>query len=157
MGRVNSNSPLAASDTAPDEGTISLRRIERLRGSLPGKDSLIDELIDLFVSDLPGRLAAITQAIQCADARALLLHAHALRGGAANFGACRLDELCEKLEEIGERGVLGEAPAMLDGLERASVEVRDALLALKSKRPAESAPAAARRAQKSSGSSRKLW
>jgi HPt (histidine-containing phosphotransfer) domain-containing protein len=154
---VNSNSPRVASNTAPDEGTIGLRRIERLRGSLPGKDSLIDELIDLFVSDLPGRLAAITQAIQCADAPALLLHAHGLRGGAANFGACRLDELCEKLEEIGERGVLGEAPAMLDGLERASVEVRDALLALKSKRPAESAPATARRAYKSSGSSRKLW
>jgi len=63
---------------------VSLSRIERLRGSLPGKDSLIDELIDLFVADLPGRLAAITQAVQHADARALLLHAHALRGGAAN-------------------------------------------------------------------------
>ena len=142
MGRVNSNSPRAASDTAPDEGTISLPRIERLRGSLPGRDSLIDELIDLFVSDLPERLAAITQAVQCADARALMLHAHALRGGAANFGACCLDELCEKLEEIAERGVLGAAPAMLDGLERASLEVRDALLALKSKHPA--VPAGAR-------------
>lgn len=138
---------------------VSLSRIERLRGSLPGKDSLIDELIDLFVADLPGRLAAITQAVQCADARALLLHAHALRGGAANFGACGLDDLCEKLEEIGERGALGEAPEMLDGLERASVEVRDVLLALKSKRPAEpaGAHATARHAQKSSGSSRKLW
>jgi HPt (histidine-containing phosphotransfer) domain-containing protein len=142
VDRVNSNSPRAASDTAPDEGTISLPRIKRLRGSLPGKDSLIDELIDLFVSDLPGRLAAITQAVQSADARALMLHAHALRGGAANFGACRLDELCEKLEEIAERGVLGEAPAMLDGLERASLEVRDALLALMSKHPA--VPAGAR-------------
>jgi HPt (histidine-containing phosphotransfer) domain-containing protein len=142
VDRVNSNSPRAASDTAPDEGTISLPRIKRLRGSLPGKDSLIDELIDLFVSDLPGRLAAITQAVQSADARALMLHAHALRGGAANFGACRLDELCEKLEEIARLGVLGEAPAMLDGLEHASLEVRDALLALKSKHPA--VPAGAR-------------
>jgi histidine phosphotransfer protein HptB len=108
---------------------------------LPGKDSLIDELIDLFVADLPVRLAAITQAIRCDDAQALLLHAHALRGAAANF-ACRLDELCENLEEIGKRGVLGEAPAILDALERASVEVRDALLTLKSKNPA--APANSR-------------
>ena len=83
---------------------------------MPGKDALIDELIDLFVADLPRRLGAITQAIERADAPALALQAHALRGGAANFGAGRLDELCGKLEEIGVRGTLAEAAAMLDEL-----------------------------------------
>ena len=180
MSRGNSNSSRATSGATPEtgeekvteqtteqiteqitddgpvsEGTVSRARIDRLRNSMPGKDALIDELIDLFVADLPRRLGAITQAIERADAPALALQAHALRGGAANFGAGRLDELCGKLEEIGVRGTLAQAPAMLDALERESARVRDALAALKSQHPA-TPPAARRGAQKSSGSSRKL-
>lgn len=117
-------------------GTISLARLDRLRNSMPGKDSLLDELIDLFVSDLPKRLNAIALALQCADAAGkmnLALQAHALRGSAAIFGASRLDELCGKLEEIGVSGALAEAPALLDKVGRESARVRDALLELKSK------------------------
>jgi len=145
MSRANSNSSRATSQAAPQtapeqytakgavcESAISLARIDRLRNSMPGKESLIDELIDLFVCDLPKRLSAIAQAVEHADASALTLQAHALRGGAANFGASHLDELCGKLEEIGVRSALIEAPGMLDRLERESARVRDALLALKS-------------------------
>jgi len=117
------------------ESTVSLARIDRLRNSMPGKDSLLDELIDLFVSDLPKRLNAITQAIERADAPSkmnLALQAHALRGSAAIFGAGRLDELCGQLEKIGVDGALAEAPAMLEELGRESARVRAALLALKS-------------------------
>jgi HPt (histidine-containing phosphotransfer) domain-containing protein len=177
MSRANSNSSRATSgatletdeekvteeqiteqttDDGPlSEGSVSLARIDRLRYSMPGKDALVDELIDLFLADLPRRLGAITQAIERADAPALALQAHALRGGAANFGAGRLDELCGKLEEIGVRGTLAQAPAMLDALERESARVRDALLTLRSQHPA-TPPGARRGAQKSSGSSRKL-
>ena len=69
-----------------DDGVVSLARIDRLRNSIPGKDYLLDELIDLFISDLPTRLNAIAQAVERADAAALALHAHTLRGSAANFG-----------------------------------------------------------------------
>lgn len=154
------NSSRAISDAAPEKGTdegtdqgtdegavrgpVSLARIDRLRNSMPGKDSLVGELIDLFVLDLPKRLNAITQAVDRADAPgklSLALQAHALRGSAAIFGASRLDELCGKLEEIGIRGAFAEALAMLDELRRESAQVRDALLALKSEHPA--APACA--------------
>jgi len=126
---------------------VSLARIDRLRNLLPGKDSLLDELIDLFVSDLPKRLNAITEAIEHADAKALALQAHALRGSAANFGASRLDELCGKLEELGVDGALAGTPTMLNELGREGAQVRDALLALKSKPLATTAGAssAARR------------
>ena len=103
---------------------------------MPGKVSLVDELIDLFVSDLPKRLNAIAQAVEHADAPGkmnLALHAHALRGSAAVFGASRLDELCGKLEEIGMGGDLAQASAMLSELRRESAQVREALLGLKSK------------------------
>jgi hypothetical protein len=57
--------------------TVSLARIDRLRNSMPGKDTLIDELIDLFVADLPKRLGAITHAVERGNAPALVLEAHA--------------------------------------------------------------------------------
>jgi HPt (histidine-containing phosphotransfer) domain-containing protein len=113
------------------EGTVSRARINRLRNSMPGKDALIDELIDLFVADLWKRLGAIAHAVERADAPALALQAHALRGGAANFGASRLDELCAKIEEAGVRGRFAETPAMLEEVRRESARVRDVLLTLK--------------------------
>jgi HPt (histidine-containing phosphotransfer) domain-containing protein len=132
------------------EGAVNLARIERLRSSLPGKDSLIDELIDLFVADLPQRLNAIAQAVDSIDGPALALQAHALRGSAANFGARRLDELCAKLEELGACGALAGASAMLDQLGRESAQVCDALLALKSQHLATptDAPAPAARSRR---------
>jgi HPt (histidine-containing phosphotransfer) domain-containing protein len=163
MSRANSNSSRASLGAASETGkekvveqvtdksvsagtlsagaiskeTVSLARIDRLRNSMPGKDTLIDELIDLFVADLPKRLGAITHAVERGDAPALALQAHALRGGAANFGASRLDELCAMLEEAGAHARLAEAPAMLDEVSRESARVLDALLALKSGRSIE--------------------
>ena len=118
-----------------NEGTVSRARIDRLRNSMPGNDALIDELIDLFVADLPKRLGAIAHAVERADAPALALQAHALRGGAANFGASRLDELCAKIEEAGVRGRFAETPAMLEEVTRESARVRDTLLTFKSQQP----------------------
>jgi histidine phosphotransfer protein HptB len=148
MSRANSNSSRASVDAPSGTGkekvaeqvtdkatvsaetigeeTVSRARIDRLRNSMPGRDALIDELIDLFVADLPKRLGAITHAVERADASALALPAHALRGCAANFGASRLDELCAKLEEVGARGTLAEAPAMLDEVGREKPRVRRA-------------------------------
>ena len=140
FGENTGGESTGAEDTGVEDtggvGTISLARIDRLRNSMPGKVSLVDELIDLFVSDLPKRLNAIAQAVERADAPGklnLALQAHALRGSAAVFGASRLDELCGKLEEIGMGGALAEAPAMLNELRRESAQVREALLGLKSK------------------------
>ncbi len=130
LAQVTDGGPANAG--ASGEGTVSRARIDRLRNSMPGKDAFIDELIDLFVADLPKRLGAITLAVERADAPALALQAHALRGGAANFGASRFDELCGKLEEVGIGRVLAQAPAMLDEVSREGARVREALLTLKS-------------------------
>ncbi len=112
-----------------DAAPISRARIERLRDSLAGKDAALAELIDLFLGDLPRRIAAITAAAEQADAAALALHAHALRSGAGNFGASVLDRVCEQLEQDARRGALGDARAALAELVSQSERVRRALLA----------------------------
>lgn len=120
-----------AFDAAAD--SIGLSRIQRLRDSLDGKNAALAELIDLFLADLSLRTAAIAAALQRGDAAALALHAHALRGGAGNFGAARLDDLCERLERTGLSGVLDEARSILAGLGPEGERVRRALMAVKSK------------------------
>ena len=116
MTPANSSNSRAEPGTAEaaDAEVISRVRIDRLRRSMPGKKSVIGEMIDLFVADLPVWLGEICEAIDRADARGLALQAHALRGSAGNFGAARLDDLCGALEELGAGGALAGARAMLD-------------------------------------------
>ena len=75
--QVTDKGPIGAGTIG--EGTVSRARIDRLRNSMPGKDALIDELIDLFVADLPKRLGAIAHAVERADAPALALQASSAR------------------------------------------------------------------------------
>lgn len=146
----------AAGDGAGGQA-ISRARIDRLRASMPGRESVVEELIAAFLADLPRRLGAIAQAIGRGDGRALALNAHALRGGAANFGAARLDDLCGGLEEAGARGALESAPALLEEIERESGRVREALAARHAHHAADCVDGAGAHggaAQKSSGNSR---
>lgn len=119
-------------DVLAAQEMLDLAKIQRLRDSMPDKESLIDELIDLFLADLPGRLAAIADAVKRVDAPALALEAHALRSGSGNFGATRLDDLCGRMEQMGKSGVLDAVGAMLDELDLEAQRVHDALLAIKS-------------------------
>lgn len=136
MNHPNHNS-LAGPTTAEsdDAAAVSMARIQRVRDSFRGGDAVLTELIDLFLADLPRRTAAIAAAIENADAAALALHAHALRGGAANFGADRLGDLCGRLEEMGRRGAFGETAPALEQLRPASESVRHALFAIRSNLP----------------------
>jgi len=137
MSPENSDGPRAgpareaASAACHKEEAIGRARIERLRASMPGRKSILEELIALFLADLPRRLGAIEHAIAHADCAALVLNAHALRGGAANFGAASLDELCGRLEDAGACGALEAAPPLLAAIQCESARVREALAALR--------------------------
>jgi HPt (histidine-containing phosphotransfer) domain-containing protein len=128
----HNNRPPETPASSSEAGPISLVRIQRMRDSLSGRDAALVELIDIFLADLPRRTAAIAAAVERADAAALALHAHSLRGGGANFGAARLDDLCGRLEEMGQRGALDKARPALEQLTSAGESVRRALLAIRS-------------------------
>jgi HPt (histidine-containing phosphotransfer) domain-containing protein len=117
-------------DIVEESAVVDLARIDRLRASMPGKPSILAELVALFLKDLPLRLNAIGDAIARSDPAALALEAHALRGGSANFGARRLDRLCGDLEETGLRGALDAGTAIFAAVRCEATRVREALLAL---------------------------
>ena len=68
-----------------------------------------DELLQTFLKDATQLLAATSRAAKAGDRAALERAAHTLKSKGAAFGAVRLSQLCQELEQIGKQGNLGEA------------------------------------------------
>ena len=86
-------------------GSIDAEVIESLK-ELGGEDDpgLFQELVDVFLTDTPPRLEAMTEAVANGDAEALMTAAHSLKSSAANMGALHLSALCRQLEAQGREG-----------------------------------------------------
>jgi len=94
-----------------------------------GQPDLVTELIDVFLEDLPGRLAAVRSAVDLRDPKAIRSAAHALKGAAASIGAARLAAACATLEALGRAGDHEGAPELVAPIERAAAEVAPLLIA----------------------------
>jgi len=90
---------------------------------------LLGDVAGMFLSDSPRMVAAVRAAAAAADARALQLSAHALKGSASTFSARALVEAAWALEQMGRGGDLGGADAALETLEREAGRLRRALAA----------------------------
>ena len=82
---------------------------DALRHRLSGDDELLDDVIRMFVEDLPVRLAAIADAVTVRNPTGLRAAAHALKGVAGNVSANRLAEAASVLERIGEESRMDAA------------------------------------------------
>jgi HPt (histidine-containing phosphotransfer) domain-containing protein len=90
----------------------SLRQLTR-----PNEPDVLREVLATFLADTPGRIAAITSAIQCQDAHALLRAAHTLKGAAASIGAAGVEGRCRDLENTARKGNVDQgATALLSAL-----------------------------------------
>ena len=120
--------PLYASDGA----IIDAKVLESLR-SLQGADDpdLVNELIDMFLEDVPPRLAALRMAITEGHSLAVMQAAHALKSSSGNMGATRMGVLCNVLEEQGRTGLMGAAEEVFEALEQEFARVQRALEAEK--------------------------
>jgi CheY-like chemotaxis protein/HPt (histidine-containing phosphotransfer) domain-containing protein len=72
--------------------------LKRTRGKL----TLLKQLADLFLQDLPDSLAELQLAIAAGDMRAIERLAHRLRGAAFTVSAAPLAEAAHQLEQIGK-------------------------------------------------------
>jgi HPt (histidine-containing phosphotransfer) domain-containing protein len=85
------------------------------------------EVIALFLDDAPRRLEAIAAAIEAADAPALALAAHALKGAAGNVGAAALQQESAQLEALAQARVPADAAQRLARLRGFWDATREAL------------------------------
>lgn len=91
------------------------------------QDVMEDEyplLLDTFLADSEERLRLLRQAVRAADGQGLRLAAHSFKGSCSNMGAPLLAGLCKRLEEVGRRERLAEAPALIEQIEREFAIVR---------------------------------
>ncbi|MCU1382584.1 MAG: Histidine kinase [Acidobacteria bacterium] len=99
-----------------------------LRHRLSGSESLMIEVIEVFIDDLPPRLAAIRTAVTARDGEALRAAAHALKGAAGNLSANRLADAAGVLERLAAESHLG---AIEGAWRQLSVEATHAVDALR--------------------------
>lgn len=100
----------------------ALERLRRLGG-----DEFTKKMIDLFLGFAEGKIAAARQAYAAGDLPAVAKAVHPIKSSAGNVGACQVQELSARIEDLAERQETGSLAAPLQELEDAFSRVRGAL------------------------------
>lgn len=82
-----------------------------------GEKDFYKELLDLFLEDVPQRVAELRSAIEAGDAARVASAAHSIKGAAANLSAMPVRETAYALETRGRGADLSGAPQLLAQLE----------------------------------------
>jgi signal transduction histidine kinase/DNA-binding response OmpR family regulator len=99
---------------------------------LDGDESLLQELIQIFVSEAPHQLATLQQAIEAADMETIERTAHSLKGELRCLGLMELAQTAQELERMGRERALHSAvelfPAFKADMSAATSEMHDMVL-----------------------------
>ncbi|MEJ2701108.1 MAG: response regulator [Sedimentisphaerales bacterium] len=102
-----------ADDASTDEESGAILRWDHLVSRL-GDETLIREIVPIFIKDNKDRLGELERAVSAGDAESIKLYAHAIRGAGRNVDARRLADVAFKLECAGREGDLKTSVALLD-------------------------------------------
>ena len=69
-----------------------------------GDRQFADQVLRVFVSEIPSRICSIRRAVESGEYRNLRYHARAAKCGSQAVGAIRLAEVCSELEERAQGG-----------------------------------------------------
>jgi len=92
--------------------------------------SVLGELIQLYLNDLPARVEGIRNAVAANDSAILQREAHQLKGSSQQIGGARLAALCQELENLGRSGRAAEAMRFFTAAEREAARLRVELMRL---------------------------
>lgn len=99
-------------------GAVDLAVLNSLEGAqVEGEPDIVVELMELYLEDASGKLAAMREDLNGNDGRSLARLAHSLKGSSANLGARRVASLCDELERMGEGDLSRGGGALIDRLE----------------------------------------
>lgn len=112
----------------PTTDPAALDRLKRFGGA-----KLLGDMIGLFLSAAPERIAAARAGVNAGDGPALEMALHSLKSSSAQLGAMRMQRLCEQGEQLARAGTLDivslivqdieqEYPRVQNWLERARLE-----------------------------------
>lgn len=95
---------------------------------LQDEPDLIIEIIDLYLDDVPRRMAAMRSAATEEDALSIMRQAHNLKGSSGNVGAIQVAAICDALEHAVPEDSFANISILLDSLEEELAPVRYLLL-----------------------------
>ncbi len=110
-------------------GDLSLEPggLARLLNVVGGEFADLAELIEGFLVDGPGLVAALRGSLAVGDGEATRRHAHSLKANAADFGARVLAELCQGLEVAARDGRLGDVEGIGEAIDAAYAALEEEL------------------------------
>ncbi|WP_024850138.1 Hpt domain-containing protein [Hydrogenovibrio kuenenii] len=103
---------------------IDFKHLDMLRDVI-GDD--LKEILEVFITTAPNDLIGMQQTLSSQDAEGLRLHAHTMKGSAANVGATTLSLLAKNIEEMAKSGELPVEGKELNELEDTLNKVISAL------------------------------
>jgi PAS domain S-box-containing protein len=103
--------------------------MEGLLEMIGGEREVLIELIDSFLETAPPLLARLNQGVAQGNAAEVRAAAHTIKSSSNDFGATRLAELCQTLEDMGKAGALGGASELATQVEAEYRHVQAALVA----------------------------
>ena len=126
--RREAGEPVPPAETR--NGPIDASVVVRLAEGTGGDAEFVSELIQQFVDDTPGLVAAARAGLETGDAEEVRRAAHTLKSNAATFGAQALAERSRELEEVAKHGALEDGHARVEAMARELEIVRKALPAV---------------------------
>ena len=94
-----------ADESVEERPAVDETVIEQLATITDGQGfSVLGELLNAFLSAVPGRLETLDRAATSGDLVAVSDQAHALTGSAASFGARGMADLCRQLRVAAQAG-----------------------------------------------------
>ena len=101
--------------------------MEILLEMIGGERELLAELIDSFLETGPPLLIRLREGVAQGNPAEVRAAAHTLKSSGNDFGATRLAELCQQLEEMGKAGQLAGAAELAAQVEAEYEPVKAAL------------------------------
>jgi PAS domain S-box-containing protein len=100
---------------------------ERLRVLERDAPGVLREIVELYLSDTPGRVESLRAAAEQRDGETLASLAHGLKGSSGYIGARELELACSEIERLARAGRMDAARERASALVGAVDRVRDAL------------------------------
>jgi two-component system, sensor histidine kinase and response regulator len=89
-----------------------------LLDTLDNDAQLLKEVINLFLSDCPEKMAELRTAVGAHNSNQIAIVSHALRGSVSTFGAKNAVEAAQNLESMGRQGKVEGVEEAFSALER---------------------------------------
>ena len=104
---------------------LELSALDRLKEW--GGDKLLAQMIHLFLTNAPGRMAQIRSGIDAGDIKEAEKGAHSLKSSSANVGAMHLRTIAADMERAAADGEAAAVTALLPSMESAFSQAISAL------------------------------